>query len=295
MRIIGVAIGALMIGGVVIALSGNASASNDSTIPIKGCMNPKSTNYDESATEDDGSCQFTKIEDQQDYTEELEEAKRKAEADAETVRQQLLKSSCSGYSKQSSKYREFMSLTTSSVSNGYTLTHDIEKLKVNLGVAKTKYVVGEPIIIYQIKSVYSNDSKDDGWVPWGTADVKRGEKVSLNFSVKSNDETILLGNFSQSNASLPPNNYNPLSGNSAKEYSFRQISIPTSELNITEPTKFKVSSNISLNDGHKTKSSSKESVFTIYPKSCGEYSLGSESAFAGEEFRSSQSYIDNWW
>jgi len=91
MKTAGIVIGVLMVGGAVIALSNTASASGggDTTTPVKGCMNPDSTNYNPDATEDDGSCVFADEKDQEEYQKEKEEeeARRKEEEQKEIIKQ----------------------------------------------------------------------------------------------------------------------------------------------------------------------------------------------------------------
>jgi len=61
MKTAGIVIGVLMVGGAVVALSNNASASN--TNVVNGCTFSNATNFNPNATVDNGTCLFEKQED----------------------------------------------------------------------------------------------------------------------------------------------------------------------------------------------------------------------------------------
>ena len=65
MKTAGIIIGVLMVGGAVVALSNNASASD--TDAVKGCTFPNATNFNPNATVDNGTCLFEKQEDSENY------------------------------------------------------------------------------------------------------------------------------------------------------------------------------------------------------------------------------------
>ena len=71
MKTAGIIIGVLMVGGAVVALSNNASASN--TNAVNGCTFPNATNYNPNATVDNGTCLFEKQEDSENYQKQKEQ------------------------------------------------------------------------------------------------------------------------------------------------------------------------------------------------------------------------------
>ena len=109
MRIVGVAIGALLVGGAVIALMPNASAKDDDDddTTVQGCMNPDATNYNPDATEDDGSCIFADQNDQQDYADEIAEQERERAKQERDALIKTLRKNCFGlYDSKRNKTRQ---------------------------------------------------------------------------------------------------------------------------------------------------------------------------------------------
>jgi len=289
MKTAGIIIGVLMVGGAVVALSNNASASN--TNAVNGCTFPNATNYNPNATVDNGTCLFEKQEDSENYQKQKEqqrEQKQKQEENAGI--------SCSGYSEQQSGFREKLSIQTSNVSESYALFHKLVGLRAKVGVSKTKYVVGEPVTIYTAKSVRKTFNTWSGikkvWTKWTNQTSESGESMSMTMKIQSNDEIFSLFNGSAL-GSETNSNFNPLSGDSRDKWSFRKITLDTSTMQITEPTNFKIYAKINLNDGKKTKSKTVESAFTVYPAGCAT-TKKAENYSHDEEIMSFQSFVHPW-
>lgn len=285
MKTLGVALGALMVGGAVIAISKSSSASSTA---VEGCTFSNATNYNPDATVDNGSCLFAKPEDTKTYKKQKEEQQKQKQRQEETAG-----ISCSNYSEQDSQYREKLDLATSGVSNAYATTHDLIGLKAKVGVNKTKYVVGEPIIVYIVKSRHTSSlTKGKKWEKWGGASSFGGESSSMTMKVQSNDEIFSLFNGSVLNTANT-SNYNPLSGSTRDTWSFRQMTLDTSTIQITEPTQFKIYAKINMNDGKRTKEKTVESAFTLYPAGCAK-TQNAESFSSEEEIMSFQSFVYPW-
>ena len=105
MKLVGVAIGALMIGGAVIYLIPTASAQtsnntdnntdNDTDSEVRGCMDSKATNYNSNATIDEG-CTFADTENQEAYEEEKKEEEEESQEQAKEDIISDIKSACPG-------------------------------------------------------------------------------------------------------------------------------------------------------------------------------------------------------
>ncbi len=114
----------------------------------------------------------------------------------------------------------------------------------------------------------------------------------MSLKVESNDEIYKLFDGSALNNATLVTNYMPFSNN-MDDWSFRKITISTANLyNIKEPVKFKIYSNINM-DGHKTKSNTKESSFTVYPADCSK-TQDAESYSHDEEIMSFHSFVYPW-
>jgi len=293
MKTAGIVIGVLMVGGAVVALSNNASASN--TNVVNGCTFSNATNFNPNATVDNGTCLFEKQEDSENYQQQIEEQieQEREQQQQQQEQEELAEVDCSGFKSQDSKIHNVMHLTTGSVTNAYAAGHALEKLNVKIYTDKQKYLAGENIIIYTLKQrLYDPALGSGGWEAWGTATSKSGEGMSMSLKVQSNDEIYNLFNGSALNNATLVTGYMPFSGN-MDDWSFRKITISTANLfDIKEPVKFKIYSKIDM-DGHKDKSKTKESAFTVYPASCSK-TQDAESYSHDGEVMSFQSFVHPW-
>ena len=293
MKTAGIIIGVLMVGGAVVALSNNASASN--TTAVSGCTFPNATNYNPNATVDNGTCLFEEQDDSENYQQQKEEQREQEREQQQQQQEQeeLAEVDCSGFKSQSSNIYNVMNLTTGTVTKGYAAGHALEKLNVKIYTDKQKYLAGENIIIYTLKQRYYNPAfRSGGWEAWGTATSKSGEGMSMSLKVQSNDEIYNLFDGSALNNATLVKGFMPFSGN-MDNWSFRKITISTASLyDIKEPVKFKIYSKIDM-DGHKNKSKTKESAFTVYPASCSK-TQDAESYSHDEEIMSFQSFVYPW-
>lgn len=294
MKTAGIIIGVLMVGGAVVALSNNASASNATA--VSGCTFPNATNYNPNATVDNGTCLFEKQEDSENYQQQKEEQREqeKEQQQQQQEQEELAEVDCSGFTNQDNEYREKISLETGSVTNPYAATHDLIKLKAKVGVGKTKYVVGEPVKIYIAKTKQTASSAlnwkgyTTDWKKWNNESSTGGESNKMTMTVESNDEIYKLFNGSVLD-SANNSSYNPINND---DWSFKVITLDTSTLNIKEPVNFKIYAKIDMN-GHKDKSKTRESAFTVYPAGCAT-TKKAESYSHDEEIMSFQSFVYPW-
>jgi hypothetical protein len=303
MKTAGIVIGVLMVGGAVIALSNTASASGggDTTTPVKGCMNPDSTNYNPDATEDDGSCVFADEKDQEEYQKEKEEeeARRKEEEQKEIIKQ--LRENCNdlwnskGVRQKDSTQKV---LTLSKVGN---TNCRVEQLETIIYTDKEYYIVGETVNVYVGKRFYEDEACVIGscpgkWRRWYSQDSFDGE--SLGFKLGVWDEfggsygdgasitlrswgSALNGN--NANNSLPMGliddncdtdaKVNNGSSSDPRCYSWQRFSFNTANLTIVEPLGFTVKAKIFRGSeqtcvGEIDQTKEKQRAFTIFPKTC---------------------------
>ena len=311
MRIIGVAIGALMIGGAVIALTGTASAdgggngngNGETTTVIKGCMNPDSTNYNDAATEDDGSCIFDDADEQQNYVEDLSEQKRKEEEAKKQELIKILRKNCNDLYNAKGIRQKDDTQKVLELNKVGSRACDINELQVIIYTDKEYYIVGETVNVYVGKRYYETEGfVGDNWHRWGSESSKYGEPLGFKLGVwdeyaeeYGDNSTVSLKSWGSAlngavaNNSLPTglvdNNcksgnkrtYNcDKAGTGKRQYSWQRFSFNTSNLTIVEPLGFTIKSKIYRGDcgpltpfaGTIDLTKEKQRAFTIFPKSC---------------------------
>ena len=325
MRIIGVAIGALMIGGAVIALTGTASAggggngngNGENTTVIKGCMNPDSTNYNEAATEDNGSCVFADEQDQQDYVEDLNEQKRKEEEAKKQELIKILRKNCNDlYNSKGIRQKDSTQKVLELSKTGKT-TCDVQEIQVMIYTDKEYYIVGETVNVYVGKRYYETDGTKNYWHRWGSASSAYGEGLGFKLGVwdeyaedYGGGATVTLKgwgsalNGAVANNSLPTglvdNNcksgegktYNcDGAGKGKRQYSWQRFSFNTANLTIAEPLGFTIKSKIYRGDegvfcsGTIDLTKDKQRAFTIFPKTCSIDNLKEFGVYEAEQKR----------
>ncbi len=322
MRIIGVAIGALMIGGAVIALTGTASAdgggngngNGGTTTVIKGCMNPNSTNYNDAATEDDGSCVFADEQDQQDYVEDLNEQKRKEEEAKKQELIKILRKNCNDlYNSKGIRQKDSTQKVLELNKTGNTNCH-VEELQAIIYTDKEYYIVGEPVTIYIAKRFV----EDSFGTPikqrrWFSQSSYRGESLDFKLGVwdeyAENDgsgATVSLKswnsalNGASANATTGPvgiiddnceNSYPPTNGATADDarcFSWQKFTFNTGNLTIAEPLGFTVKAKIYRGSedsciGTISQTKDKKRAFTIFPKTCSMTNLKEFGVYEAEQ------------
>lgn len=312
MRIVGVAIGVLLMGGAVIALSNRASAQSTTTTTqdVAGCMNPAAINYNANATIDNGSCIFPSEEqvEQENYQEQQEEqkereeqeAREEAEREKEEAEQALRNSeACRGLygiaGNRTGTGRKYIhEVKTPNITNAQAVACHVRKLEAIIYTDKSKYIQGETIRI----TMYKRKWTDDGWAKWGTSDNFGGDGAYIYLGVKSDDDLITLRNFTKANNAS-------LSAETQSSYSVRHLNISTSTLNISYPTTFKIRTKVEI-DGtgfckDKEDEDTVESAFTVYPAKCNIQTNNAETqqsetydAEPNVEILSFQSFITPW-
>ena len=301
MRIVGVAIGALLVGGAVIALMPNASAKDDDDddTTVQGCMNPDATNYNPDATEDDGSCIFADQNDQQDYADEIAEQEReKAKQERDALIKELRKNCNDLYNsrgiRQGDDSQEVLVLSKTGATGCA-----VEEIQVRIWTDKEYYIVGEPVTVYVAKR-YLDDQKGKSakWRRWFDRNSFDGE--SLGFKLGVWDEfggsygdgaTITLRSWGQAKNGVSANNSLPMgvidnncadsspptvngSDSDPRCYSWQKFTFNTSNLTIVEPLGFTVKAKIYRGDEGvmcvNTIDLTKETqrAFTIFPRTC---------------------------
>ena len=203
MKIAGVAVGVLMVGGALIFLTRNASAQDAS--PVRGCMNPKAMNYNKNATIDNGTCVFEDKDDKDDYDQdkqEEEERRREEEAraaaEAEKARIDAIKNSaaCRGLygitgERTGNSPQQILSLSKT-ISD---VNCDVNRVMAVIYTDKSKYIKGEKIHIW-IGKKYHTEGKwheDDKWEMWCASTAVHGhEEVNFEISVIADDDTLSL-------------------------------------------------------------------------------------------------------
>jgi hypothetical protein len=303
MRIIGVAIGALMIGGAVIALTGTASADgggngNRPTV-IKGCMNPDSTNYNEGATEDDGSCIFADEQDQQDYVGDLNEQKRKEEEAKKQELIKILRTNCSDmYNTKGIRQKDSTQKVLELNKTG-SRACDVNQLQAIIYTDKEYYIVGETVNVYVGKRYYETDGSKNYWHRWGSASSAYGEELGFKLGVwdeyaedYGGGATVTLKSWGSALNGAVANNSLPTGlvdskcksgegktyncdgeGKGKRQYSWQKFTFNTSNLTIVEPLGFTVKAKIFHECGFPFSgkidlTKDKQRAFTIFPKTC---------------------------
>ena len=319
MRIVGVAIGALLVGGAVIALMPNASASNgdDDVTVIKGCMNPDATNYNPDATEDNGSCVFADQNDQQDYADEIAEQEREKEKERQDAILKELRANCNdlynsrGVRQNSDNTEQVLELNQVGNTNCR-----VEQLQALIFTDKEYYIVGETVNIYVGKRFYEDEacviaSCPGKWRRWYSQTSFDGE--SLGFKLGVWDEfggsygdgaTVTLRswgpalNGANANNSLPQGiiddkcdtdaKVNNGSSSDPRCYSWQRFSFNTANLTIVEPLGFTVKGKIYRGSeqtcvGTIDQTKETQRAFTIFPRSCSKDYLEEFGYFDSEE------------
>lgn len=306
MRIVGVAIGALLVGGAVIALMPNASATNgggggDTPTVIKGCMNPDATNYNPDATEDNGSCIFADQNDQQDYADEIAEQEReKAKQERDALIKTLEKNCFDLYNssgiRQGDGFKKVLTLKKTGDN-----ACDVEEIDVVIYADKEYYIVGEQVNIYVGKRFVSespgSSAKQNRWFSrtsykgeelgfklgvWdefggsygeGATVILRSWGPALNGSSANNSSFVTSNDINCANTNPPTNNAD---ANDPRCYSWQKFSFNTSYLanSLVEPLGFTVKGKIYRgNQGVFCKGTIDETdgtngAFIIFPKEC---------------------------
>lgn len=324
MKILGVAIGALLIGGAVIALSGTASADGgDTATPILGCMRSDANNYNPDATEENSSCTFDGADEQEKYANEIVAAKQKEEEDAKQAFIAELRRNCSDlYTAQGIRTHDKTQNVMRLQKTGNT-NCDVHELDVQIYTNKEYYIVGETVNIYVGKRFKKNQSYTSAkWEKWFNKTASHGESLGFKLGVwdeygkeTGDDSTITLREFNSAlggqnaNDSLPSGLIDNGGANGGRSYSWQKFSINTANLNIVEPLGFNIKGQINRGSegigctGTINKTQTKTRVFTIFPKACsityltefGIYEAETNNyGFSAELTNSYHSFIDNW-
>jgi hypothetical protein len=326
MKILGVAIGALLIGGAVIALSGTASANGgDTATPILGCMRSDANNYNPDATEENSSCTFDDADEQEKYANEIIDIKQQEEEDAKQAFIAELRRNCSDlYTAQGIRTHDETQKVMRLQKTGNT-NCVIHELDVQIYTDKEYYIVGETVNIYVGKRFRKKKfRRNRKWVPWSNNTVSEGESLGFNLGVwdeygkeTGDDSTITLREFNSAlggqnaNDSLPTGLLDNGGANGGMSYSWQKFSINTANLNIVEPLGFNIKGQITRGSGGKynlctgtiNKTQTKTRAITIFPRACSKTyltELGIYEAetnnygFSAELTNSYHSFIDNW-
>ena len=317
MRIVGVAIGALLVGGAVIALMPNASAKDgDDDTTVQGCMNPDATNYNPDATEDDGSCIFADQNDQQDYADEIAEQERERAKQERDALIKTLRKNCFGLYDKNGIRQGNDTIKVLELYEAGSRACDVNQLQVIIYTDKEYYIVGETVNVYVGKRYYETDGTKDYWHRWGSANSAYGEELGFKLGVwdefggaYGDGATVTLRewgpalNGTVANNSLPvgllDNNcksgegytYNcEGAGKGKRRYSWQKFSFNTSYLanQIVEPLGFTVKAKIFHEcgvpfAGEISKTDGKNGAFTIFPKECSKDYLSEFGLFESEE------------
>ena len=327
MKILGVAIGALLIGGAVIALSGTASAGGgDTATPILGCMRSDANNYNPDATEENSSCTFDDADEQEKYANEIVDAKQQGVEDAQNALIAELRRNCSDlYTAKGVRTHDNTQKVMSLNKTGNTNCL-IHQLDVQIYTDKEYYIVGETVNIYVGKRFRKNHTFSWGsyWGKWSNQTVSEGESLGFKLGVwdeygkeTGDDSTITLREFNSAlggqnaNDSLPTGLLDNGGANGGRSYSWQKFSINTANLNIVEPLGFNIKGQITRGNGGKfnlctgtiNETQTKTRVISIFPRACSKTyltELGIYEAetknyeFSAELTNSYHSFIDNW-
>ena len=324
MQIMGVAIGALLIGGAVIALSGTASADGgDTATPILGCMRSDANNYNPDATEENSSCTFDDADEQENYVNEMIAANQQVVEDAQNALIAELRSNCSDlYTAQGDRTHDTTHKVMTLRKNGNT-NCDVHTLVAQIYTDKEYYIVGETVNIYVGKKFKKNQIYTSAtWEKWFNKTSSHGESLVFNLGVwddygkeSGDDSTITLRGFSSAldgqnaNDSLPAGLVDDKGAKGKREYSWQKFSINTAHLNLVEPLGFNIKGQIKRGSegysctGTINQTTTVTRAFTIFPKSCsktyltdlGIYEAETKNhGFSAELTNSHHSFIDNW-
>ena len=300
----GIIAGVLIIGAAVMYM-GSATAETPTETPIPGCIDAVAINYNPNATVDNGSCTYRPGDSPEEQADEEEEEEEQEEWD----------SACNDLwtsrgERKNNKWHKIFELSDS-VSD---INCDVIALKAIVYSDKELYVQGEPITLLIFKKYGENETDSDyktTWHKWGASSSLYAEPVDFRIGVRDNDETIFLqqyGRYLPSASFVSKGTYTlngDLTGKSNlwDTYSVVKLVLSTTNVSISEPTKFTVDGKIKRNFidntwpvGNCTAVSDykkKESAFKIYPAECGTYSSEAES-YDSEWSQSHQSFMSEW-
>mgnify|MGYP003154377553 CR=1 FL=1 len=277
MKLAGVAIGALMIGGAVIYLMPTTSAQTTVTpggipTPVTGCMDSSATNYNPDATVDEG-CNFDDSDKQQEYEDEKIEEQQEIEEENEKNVIDEIKKSCPGLYKTNNDKKGQEAKEHIKLNKTGAIGCAVEQVKINIWSNKTNYVQGEDVIIYVNKRFYEDQAFKDGkWRGWDERTSFDGESLDFYMGVWDEYTDIhLKGTDGEMVSAIDGVRINSFMGDSTccwQKFTFNTSTLQIAEpLNFTIKAKFKKGGEGCPGDGF-SDSGTENNAFTIYPSSC---------------------------